>query len=288
MNGPIVVRRTLNAPRERVFAAWTRPELLGQWFFAVPNWTVSVDADVRVGGQYRLEMRDDRGGLHVQHGEYRLIEPVSKLVFTWSCAAIGVHDSVVTIQLDAIGDKTAFQLTHDDLPRDSDIRRRHDEGWTGCLANLDRFLTLHADAFMTHTHHEATLANATPAAAYAALTTEAGYRAWWAKNCDVSERPGGEATLHFDKGGTPVMMKWRVDEQLPDRRVMWTCIGHDAPQWIGTTLDWSITQKPDGVEVALAHGAWHEPVAEPVKQGWRHFVCDSLKSYLETGVGKPW
>jgi uncharacterized protein YndB with AHSA1/START domain len=137
---PIIVRRTLDAPRERVFAAWTRPELIAQWFYAAPNWSVTVSADVRVGGQYRLEMRDENGQLHVQYGEYRVVEPVSALVFTWSCPDIGVHDSVVTIRFDALGNQTAFQLTHDQLPAGADIRRRHEEGWAGCFMNLERFL----------------------------------------------------------------------------------------------------------------------------------------------------
>jgi uncharacterized protein YndB with AHSA1/START domain len=141
---------------------------------------------------------------------------------------------------------------------------------------------------MTHSHEETIHANTTAGAAFAALTTQAAYRAWWAKNSDVAETPGGQATLRFDKGGTPVTMKWRIDEQQPDQRVRWTCIGHDAPPWIGTTLDWTIKPRDNGVEVSLVHGGWREPVPEPVKQGWHHFVADSLKSYLESGVGKPW
>jgi hypothetical protein len=140
---------------------------------------------------------------------------------------------------------------------------------------------------MTHRHKEAISANAAPSAAHAALTTQAGYRGWWAKNCDVSEKPGGEATLRFDKGGTPVTMKWRIDEQSA-QRIRWTCIGHDAPSWIGTTLEWIIAPEGDGVSVTLTHGDWREPVPDQVKQGWHHFVGDSLKSFLETGTGKPW
>src|SRR5688500_18832200 len=184
MTSSIVVERTLKASCERVFAAWTRPELMAEWFYADPGWSVQVQADVRVGGLYRLEMRDEHNAVHVQHGEYKVIEPVSMLVFTWSCPEIGVHDSIVTLQLEATGSATAFRLTHTNLPSDAGVRRRHEDGWAGCLGNLDRFLTSIQDTLVPHAHTETIHANATPAAAYDALTTQAGYRAWWAKDCD--------------------------------------------------------------------------------------------------------
>jgi uncharacterized protein YndB with AHSA1/START domain len=53
----LVVRCTLPGSRERVFAAWTRPELMCWWFHPEPGWTTWVEADVRVAGSYRLEMR---------------------------------------------------------------------------------------------------------------------------------------------------------------------------------------------------------------------------------------
>jgi uncharacterized protein YndB with AHSA1/START domain len=135
----ISVRRVLNAPPERVFKAWTQPELMAQWFFPGQGWRVRATADVRVGGRYELAMVDVEGGQHLQFGVYRELVPVSRLVFTWSCPELGVVDSVVTVMLEAQGKSTGLLLTHD-LPPDPKIRKGHEDGWAGCLGNLEKLL----------------------------------------------------------------------------------------------------------------------------------------------------
>jgi uncharacterized protein YndB with AHSA1/START domain len=120
-----------------------------------------------------------------------------------------------------------------------------------------------------------------------ALMTEAGYRGWWSKDCQISEKVGGEAKLKFNKGGTIVTMKYRIDSIDPKGSVKWTCIDHDLSDWVGTSLNWSVVPSGEGVEVMLDHAGWKGPPPEPVVQGWSHFLR-SMKSYLETGRGEPW
>jgi len=135
----IVVRRKLNAARARVFEAWCRPELMAQWFFPAAGWRADVSADVRPSGRYRVAMHDPGGGVHLQEGVYREIEPVSRLVFTWTCAELGVTDSLVTIELAGDGRQTELVLTHE-LPDDPTILREHEGGWNGCLGSLAQYL----------------------------------------------------------------------------------------------------------------------------------------------------
>jgi uncharacterized protein YndB with AHSA1/START domain len=137
----ITVRRLLNARRELVFKAWTNPEVMSRWFFPMPSWTAVVACDLRVGGRYELAMRDPGGGRHLQYGEYREVVPVSRLVFTWSCPELEVMDSVVTVSLADKGERTELVLTHA-LPPDPKILREHEEGWNGCLGNLEQFLNI--------------------------------------------------------------------------------------------------------------------------------------------------
>lgn len=140
MSESLTIVRIVNASRERVFAAWTRPDAIAHWFMAGEDWTCEPTADVRVGGEYTLTMRDPSGAVHEQFGRYREIEPPSRLVFTWSFVPLGVSDSVVTIELRALAaDRTELTLTHELLPT-SDVRHSHEQGWAGCLANLDRTL----------------------------------------------------------------------------------------------------------------------------------------------------
>jgi uncharacterized protein YndB with AHSA1/START domain len=127
----------------------------------------------------------------------------------------------------------------------------------------------------------------TAAKAYEALTRQAGYRAWWNAAAQVAESAGGEAKLYFVKDGAPVNMTFRIDEMKANESVRWSCIAHDMPSWVGTTLNWRIKDGGGAVVVSLDHSGWKDAGPAPVSQGWKHFL-GSLKSYLETGTGQPW
>jgi uncharacterized protein YndB with AHSA1/START domain len=120
-----------------------------------------------------------------------------------------------------------------------------------------------------------------------ALTEQAGYRGWWNTVAEVGESVGSEAKLRFVKDGQPVNMLFRIDEVTPDERVRWTCIGHDMPSWVGTTLAWTIRESGGSALVGFEHAGWKDEAPAPVAEGWKHFLS-SLKSYVETGTGQPW
>jgi uncharacterized protein YndB with AHSA1/START domain len=54
----LVLSRIIDAPRERVFKAWTDPELLKLWFAPLPYTTPVAELDVRPGGANLIVMRD--------------------------------------------------------------------------------------------------------------------------------------------------------------------------------------------------------------------------------------
>ena len=76
----IVMTREFAAPRDRVFAAWTRPELVERWFGRLEGWTTKAEIDLRVGGQFRFTMQDAAGTKIVLRGEYREIRPPERFV----------------------------------------------------------------------------------------------------------------------------------------------------------------------------------------------------------------
>ena len=124
-------------------------------------------------------------------------------------------------------------------------------------------------------------------AVYDALTRQAGYRGWWNKVGEVAETVGGEAKLRFVKDGQPVNMTFRIDEMKVNERVRWTCVSHDMPSWIGTSLTWRLAGGDGAVLVTLEHAGWKDAAPDAVAQGWKHFLA-SLKAYIETGTGQPW
>ena len=78
----LVLERTLPVAPDKVWAAWTDPELLVQWFTPAPWKTVSADLDVRPGGRCITMMESPEGEQYPNVGCYLQVEPGSLLVFT--------------------------------------------------------------------------------------------------------------------------------------------------------------------------------------------------------------
>ncbi len=59
----VVMTRDFDAPRELVWDAWTKPELVKRWLYGPDGWSMTrCDIDLRVGGAYRFEMTRTEGG----------------------------------------------------------------------------------------------------------------------------------------------------------------------------------------------------------------------------------
>ena len=72
----LVLTRIINAPREKVFKAWTDPELLRKWFAPLPYTTPVAETDVRPGGASLIVMRGPDGRDFPNRGVY--LEVVKK------------------------------------------------------------------------------------------------------------------------------------------------------------------------------------------------------------------
>lgn len=79
----IRITRDFDAPRQLVWEAYTRPELLKRWLGAMPGWSWAVcEMDVREGGRYRWVWRGPDGAEMGLGGEYREVVPPERLVTT--------------------------------------------------------------------------------------------------------------------------------------------------------------------------------------------------------------
>ena len=78
----LVLERTLPVAPDRVWAAWTDPALLVQWFTPAPWKTVSADLDLRPGGRCITTMESPEGEQFPNAGCYLQVEPERLLVFT--------------------------------------------------------------------------------------------------------------------------------------------------------------------------------------------------------------
>ena len=136
--------RRFAAPRERVFEAWTDPELLGIWWAAQPDWEGGeAEVDLRPGGRYRLAMRDPASGdVHTVVGEYREVRPPERLAYTWTWdtnvdAMKGSEDTLVEVDFVEADGGTEVHLTHSGFASEQ-LSEMHGHGWNGCLDNLER------------------------------------------------------------------------------------------------------------------------------------------------------
>ncbi len=112
----LVVTRTFNGPARIVFEAWTKPELLERWWapksFGLTM--ISCEADVRVGGTYRLVFRHDAFPEPMAFfGRYIEVTPHSRLVWTNEEGEGG--GQVTTVTFEEKGGKTLLVM-HDLYP----------------------------------------------------------------------------------------------------------------------------------------------------------------------------
>ena len=111
----LVLARIIDAPRDKVYRAWTDPEVLTRWFTPPPWTTPHAELDVRAGGANLVLMRGPEGQEMPNRGVYLEVVPNEKLVFTdaftkaWEPS--GKAFMVVVLTLEDAGDgKTGARL----------------------------------------------------------------------------------------------------------------------------------------------------------------------------------
>ena len=137
------IKRFINAPRHRVYQAWTDPAQLKEWWGPESVRTRNFAADVRVGGKYRWDLINQEGEDMTVFGEYRELVPGKKIVFTWQWDDDDVWEnrtSIVTVELSDRDGGTELLLKHEQLPSE-ESRDRHNEGWNSVLDRLEKFFS---------------------------------------------------------------------------------------------------------------------------------------------------
>jgi uncharacterized protein YndB with AHSA1/START domain len=92
----LVVTRTFNAPARIVFEAWTKSEPLKRWWAPKSSGlsVLACEADVRVGGGYRLEFGHGASNRMAFFGRYLEVTPPSRLVWSNDESADGALTTV--------------------------------------------------------------------------------------------------------------------------------------------------------------------------------------------------
>jgi len=135
------IERTFDAPAERVFAAWTSEEVLRRWLHGMQGWKTPIaEVDLRVGGRIRIVMRDPSDGAEAgATGEYRVVEPPHRLVFTWVWDDQPERMQLIELEFAERDGATTVLMTNSSIPSD-ERRASQQRGWNVCLDNLERVL----------------------------------------------------------------------------------------------------------------------------------------------------
>jgi uncharacterized protein YndB with AHSA1/START domain len=135
------IKRFINAPPARVYAAWTDPAQLKQWWGPEGVRTRNFAADTQAGGKYRWNLINQEGEEMSVFGEYLELVPGKKIVFTWKWDDDDVwenRNSIVTVELSDREGGTELLLKHEQLPSE-ESRDRHNDGWNSVLDRLEKF-----------------------------------------------------------------------------------------------------------------------------------------------------
>jgi uncharacterized protein YndB with AHSA1/START domain len=142
----LTLRRVFKVPIEKVFDAWTKPDVLASWFGPV-GFTVSMaKTDLRVGGEYLIVLQPPEGVAIRHSGEYLEVTPPERLVFTWlleNQACGGCRDecaeTLVSIDFKRLAESTEICLTHERLPG-KEAYAGHVFGWNSTFDGFENFV----------------------------------------------------------------------------------------------------------------------------------------------------
>lgn len=139
------ISRLVNAPRARVWKAWTDPALLQEWWCPRP-WKTELRAfELRPGGAFHTFMSGPNGGESDNPGCFLDIAPQERIVFTsmlkggWRPASPWMaFTAIVTMEDEGAGTRYVARVMH----KDDAERQRHEElgffdGWGVCITQLE-------------------------------------------------------------------------------------------------------------------------------------------------------
>jgi uncharacterized protein YndB with AHSA1/START domain len=143
----IHVVRQFDAPRDRVFAAYTDPELIPEWWGLRDSTTVVDQMDVRAGGSWRFVMRDQDGSETAFRGTYREVTPPERIVQTFEWEGMPGYVSVETATFEDMGERTRVTTTsifHTTEERDGMLHSGMEGGMNETYQRLDELLARQA------------------------------------------------------------------------------------------------------------------------------------------------
>jgi uncharacterized protein YndB with AHSA1/START domain len=141
------VERIFDAPRDRVFAVYTDPELIPEWWGPRGTETMVDEMDVRPGGRWRFLTRDSDGSEIAFRGVFREVTPPERLVQTFEWEGMPGHVSVDAATFEDLGSQTRIlsdSTFHTPEERDGMIESGMESGLNDTYDRLEEVLAKQA------------------------------------------------------------------------------------------------------------------------------------------------
>jgi uncharacterized protein YndB with AHSA1/START domain len=149
----LVIERVFDAPRERVWEAWTEPEQVKKWWGPKEFTAPSIESDFREGGKYLYCMKAPDGQDYWSTGTFREIVPMERIVVTDSFADekgnvvppdhYGISDHPLegrmTVTFEELGDQTRLVIRYEGMAP-GEMRDMAEAGWNETLDKLAAIL----------------------------------------------------------------------------------------------------------------------------------------------------
>ena len=139
----LVIKKEFGISKRALFDAWSKPELMRQWFFAGKKGDnyCTVESQFVTNGKYKIVMffnnQDGDQSSAEHYGEYTEITRYNTIVFTWNNEL--VSNTIVKLSFKELSaNKSELKLEHSLFPTQK-IMQMHNTGWDACLINLEAF-----------------------------------------------------------------------------------------------------------------------------------------------------
>jgi len=254
---------------EKVWRAWTDPQALRRWFGGESPAPASVvEADLRVGGRYRIVFGGPDGKANEVAGVYREVVPNRRLSFTWTWPrTTPERESTVTIEFKAVPRGTEIAFRQEGF-FDEKARDNHARGWGVGLATMEKMLLADRPKLTLKRVYAVS-----PEKVYRAWTDGAALRQWWHQTdapgwiAELDVRVGGALRLVLrDPEGKYHDIRGTYREVEANRKLVFTWNLHDAPPEAASTVTVLLHEVPEGTELEFTL----DPVFDPrAAAGWR-------------------
>jgi len=141
----VTLVRRIKARPATVFDAFSTVEGLTSWWGPDDLPLISAEADVRVGGIFRVRFPTSDGSVHECTGQFLEIKKPELLTLSWQWTMGGEptekgRTSRLELHLRPVAEGTELTLIHAELGQDAGAKS-HGEGWSGALEKLVKTYT---------------------------------------------------------------------------------------------------------------------------------------------------